>query len=388
MILEIRTFLLGLFAGPYRLELYTATAIIFIVVAMVASYYITEGILWVVSKVVDKTETKWDDDLLNTRFMRAVSQLSPAIIVDKLIPAFFFYESEPIHWLKLVTELYILTAIVYVACIFLRNLYDAMSKRDNTRLYAVKGVFDMFQLLMIGAGIIIAISMVWGRSPAAIITALGASAAVLMLVFKDTIMGLVAGVQLTVNRMLHPGDWIIADKHGINGEVEEVSLTTVKVRNWDNSVSTVPPYALITDSFKNYQPMRNSGARRVERSIYIDISSVKFLDEKQLRSLRDRGWLNGIDVKKAEKTVNLGLLRRYLESWLSKHPDVRHDMLCMVRQMSPTQSGLPLNLYFFLRQTAWKDFEHKQSDVFDHVYAVTQEFGLKFFQTPTGHISE
>lgn len=383
----IRTFLLNSFSGAHQMEYFTVSVLVGIAVLMVASYYLCEVILMLVSKLVEKTETDWDDDLLNTRFLKALSQLAPALVLNWLLPEFFFRETDPIHWIKLVTSLYILVTVVYIICVFVGNLYDAMARRESTRLYAVKGIFDMIRLVVVAIGIIIGISMIIGKSPMVIITALGASAAVLMLVFKDTLMGLVAGVQLTVNRMLHAGDWIIAEKHGINGEVEEVSLTTVKVRNWDQSVSTIPPYALITDSFKNYQPMRDGGGRRVERSVFIDMDTVRFLDETEISRLHAKGWLEGINIKKAEKIVNLGLFRYYLEHWLSEHPDVRHDMLYMVRQMPPTESGLPLNIYFFLKQTAWKDFEHKQSDVFDHIYAVVHEFGLGFFQTPTGHIS-
>ena len=259
-----------------------------------------------------------------------------------------------------------------------------MSHRKRTQPYAVKGIFQMLKLVMIGIGIIIGISILIGKEPIAILTALGASAAILMLVFKDTILGLVASVQLTANKMLHKGDWIVAEKHGANGEVEDVSLTTVKVRNWDNSISTIPPYALISDSFRNYQPMRRSGGRRVERSIYIDAESIRFCTEAELLELDRRGWLENIPVDRAARQVNLTLLRRYLEKYIARHKDVNPDMLHMVRQMQPTPSGLPLQLYFFTHRTGWKDFEHVQADIFDHVYAVIQEFGLRIFQTPSG----
>lgn len=380
----IRLFISGLTSGwSNPVEWYAVISLLAIAALMVLSYYITEGVLWGVGKIVAYTETTWDDDLLNARFMRALSQLSPALVLNWLLPEFFFRETEPLHWIKLVTSLYILVTIVYIICIFVGNLYDAMASRENTRLFAVKGVFDMLRLIVIAAGVIVAVSMVWGRSLTAIFTALGASAAVLMLVFKDTILGLVAGVQLTVNRMLHAGDWIVADKHGINGEVEEVSLTTIKVRNWDNSVSTVPPYALVTESFKNYQPMRNSGARRVERSIYLDFDSVRFLEEEEMARLREKGLLKGIEPKKGERPANISLMRRYVELWLSRHPRVLTDSLYMVREMAPTQSGLPLNIYFFTDATAWKEFEKVQSDIFDHLYAIIREFHLRIFQSPT-----
>lgn len=356
-----------------------------IAVVAIVAYFISKLALYALEFIIERTPTKWDDDLLNRRFMRALSQLAPALVVNWLLPSFFTArDGSTIQWLKILTSLYILWTIIYILYIFLENLYHALSRRDDLQTYAVKGIFQMLKLLAAGAGIIVSISILIGREPLVIITAFGASAAVLMLVFKDTILGFVASVQLTANKMLHRGDWVIVDKYNANGEVEDISLTTVKIRNWDNSISTIPPYAMISDSFRNYQPMRDLGGRRVERAIYIDINSVRFLEEEELQLLREGGWLHGMTFEHASRLVNLSLLRRYLEQYLSSHHDVNPDMLIMVRQMAPTPSGLPLQLYFFTKSTAWKDFEHIQSDIFDHVFAVIRHFNLKLFQTPSG----
>lgn len=384
-IIAIKLFLHDHIHGPYQTEISSLLLAAGIVITAVAGYYICKALLHIVAVAVEKSPTKWDDDLLNPRFMRAVSQLAPALIVDRLLPAFFrVSEAGYARLINILTSFYILWAIVRIAVIFLENLYTAMSRRKRTQPYAVKGIFQMLKLLMIGVGIIAGISILIGKEPLAILTALGASAAILMLIFKDTILGLVASVQLTANKMLHKGDWIIADRYGANGEVQDVSLTTVKVRNWDNSISTIPPYALISDSFRNYQPMRNSGGRLVERSIYIDINTVRFCSEEELSRLEQRGWLEGVTVDRAARQINLTLLRRYLEKYLALHKDVNAAMLHMVRQMQPTQSGLPLQLRFFTRKTGWKDYERVQADIFDHVYAVIHEFGLRVYQTPAG----
>lgn len=384
-IIAIKLFLHAHIQGEHQTQIITFMLLAAIFLTALAAYYICKWLLYLVGIAIDKSPTKWDDDLIDHRFMRAVSQLAPALIVNWLLPAFFrVNESDSVHWIKVLTSFYILWAVVRIAVIFIENLYKAMSHRKRTQPYAVKGIFQMLKLVMIGIGIIIGISILIGKEPIAILTALGASAAILMLVFKDTILGLVASVQLTANKMLHKGDWIVAEKHGANGEVEDVSLTTVKVRNWDNSISTIPPYALISDSFRNYQPMRRSGGRRVERSIYIDAESIRFCTEAELLELDRRGWLENIPVDRAARQVNLTLLRRYLEKYIARHKDVNTDMLHMVRQMQPTPSGLPLQLYFFTHRTGWKDFEHVQADIFDHVYAVIQEFGLRIFQTPSG----
>lgn len=384
-IIAIKIFLHAHIQGEHQTQIITFMLLAAIFLTAMVAYYICKWLLYLVGIAIDKSPTKWDDDLIDHRFMRAVSQLAPALTVNWFLPAFFrANESDSMHWIKVLTSFYILWAVVRIAVIFIENLYKAMSHRKRTQPYAVKGIFQMLKLVMIGIGIIIGISILIGKEPIAILTALGASAAILMLVFKDTILGLVASVQLTANKMLHKGDWIVAEKHGANGEVEDVSLTTVKVRNWDNSISTIPPYALISDSFRNYQPMRRSGGRRVERSIYIDAESIRFCTEAELLELDRRGWLENIPVDRAARQVNLTLLRRYLEKYIARHKDVNPDMLHMVRQMQPTPSGLPLQLYFFTHRTGWKDFEHVQADIFDHVYAVIQEFGLRIFQTPSG----
>lgn len=243
----------------------------------------------------------------------------------------------------------------------------------------------MIKLVLISGGIIIALSLMLGQTPAAILTALGASAAVIMLVFRDTILGLVASVQLTANKMLHRGDWITCEKHDINGEVLDISLTTVKIRNWDNSVTTVPPYMLVSESFRNFQPMRSSGARRVERSVYIDVNTVRKLSGSEIDTLCKKGLLNSTDgLSGAEDNVNLRLFRQYMEFWLSHQKEVESDSLCMVRQMPPTPSGLPVQFYFFTSTVEWKEYEKIQSDIFDHIYATVGEFGLRIFQTPAG----
>lgn len=298
-----------------------------------------------------------------------------------LLPGFF---GEEFHFLRIATALYILGTYIYIVIIFADNLYSAFEKRPKYKAWTVKGLFQTVKVIAIAIGILVCCSILFGRGPLAILTALGATAGVMMLVFKDTILGFVASVQLTGNKMLHKGDWIVAEKHGANGIVEEITLTTVKVKNWDNSVTTIPPYSLISDSFRNYQPMRESGGRRVERSIYIDANTVRFCTEEELASLRKRGWLDGFDVHDAAHVVNLHLLRKYLEHYLMHHPHLNHHMLTMVRQMEPTQSGLPLQLYFFVNTVEWKAFEHMQSDIFDHVYAIIAEFGLRIYQTPAG----
>jgi miniconductance mechanosensitive channel len=194
-------------------------------------------------------------------------------------------------------------------------------------------------------------------------------------------MGLVAGVQLSANDMLRPGDWITMEKYGADGMVQDVSLTTVKVQNWDKTITTVPPYALVSESFQNWRGMFDSGGRRIKRSIFIDMNSVAFCNAKQVKELKEKGLFTGDN----ERPVNLTVFREWLEMWLKNHPKVNKEMITMVRQLQPTAQGLPLELYFFFDGTAWVDYEHLQSEVFEYILAALPEFGLKTFQSPTGN---
>lgn len=362
-----------------------------IALTAVASYYICVYILTPLTHIITKmTSTDWDDDILNHKFLAALSGLAPAIIVAWLLPQIANGHEGWTQWLTKLCYIYIIATVVKLINVFTQNIYDGFEKRNMYREHNLSVLVQALKLVVICLGFVVCLGILLGRSPFAILTALGASAAILMLVFKDTIMGLVAGVQLSANGMLHKGDWIISDKAHANGEVIDVKLTTVKVRNWDNSITTIPPYTLVSDSFQNYQNMRLIGARRVARSIYIDVNSIGFIDRTTLDRLRVNGFLDGLAVNDSDKVVNLTLLRLYLEKYLSDRPDVRSSdeqnsaILTMVRQLQPTPQGLPLELYFFANETNWKKFEALQSDIFDHVYAIIAEFNLRMYQSPAG----
>lgn len=381
----IKTFLADNIGTDYAPNIITAIILVGIALMAYISFRLAKFVIPYIEHYIEHiSRTKWDDDLLNNKMLNAIAQLVPALIVNWLLPGFFSGGENGIHWLGVITALYILGTYIYIIMILADNLYEAVKKRPRYKIWAVRGLFQTIKVIAICIGVLICCSILFGRGPIAILTALGATAGVMMLVFKDTILGFVASVQLTVNKMLHIGDWIVADRHGANGEVMEITLTTVKVRNWDNSISTIPPYSLVTDSFRNYQAMRESGGRRVERPIYIDVNSVRFCTPEELRALSERGWLEGLDIADASRTVNLHLLRRYLDHYINHHPSVNHSMTAMVRQLDPTPSGLPLELYFFTNTVEWVAFENIQSDIFDHIYAIVAEFGLRMFQTPAG----
>jgi miniconductance mechanosensitive channel len=339
--------------------------------------FVVPGVIY----ITKRTANKWDEALLNRRVLRSMGQLVPALIVSHYLPFEVASHSQQLYvWTLKLTNVYIVWAVWFLINRMAKSLYDKLIDDNHIESHSSKGLLQMVQIILTCVAVIIAISIICGRSPGAIVTALGATSAVMMLVFKDTILGLVAGIQLSANKMLKKGDWIIVDKAGANGEVEDISLTTVKVRNWDESITTVSPYVLFSESFQNYANMRELGARRVMRSLLIDANSVHFLKVEELTALLTDGFITEAEYADSAQKVNLLLFRHYLERMLLANKNVRTDMRMMVRQLQPTATGLPLELFFFIKQTEWADFEAVQSDIFDEVYAVINRFGLRIYQ--------
>jgi miniconductance mechanosensitive channel len=339
--------------------------------------FVVPGVIY----ITKRTANKWDEALLNRRVLRSMGQLVPALIVSHYLPFEVASHSQQLYvWTLKLTNVYIVWAVWFLINRMAKSLYDKLIDDNHIESHSSKGLLQMVQIILTCVAVIIAISIICGRSPGAIVTALGATSAVMMLVFKDTILGLVAGIQLSANKMLKKGDWIIVDKAGANGEVEDISLTTVKVRNWDESITTVSPYVLFSESFQNYANMRELGARRVMRSLLIDANSVHFLKIEELTALHTDGFITESEYADSAQKVNLLLFRHYLERMLLANKNVRKDMRMMVRQLQPTATGLPLELFFFIKQTEWADFEAVQSDIFDEVYAVINRFGLRIYQ--------
>ena len=282
---------------------------------------------------------------------------------------------------------------------------DFAQRSARARQLPLRGIFQGVKLVAaIMAGVLV-VSALIGQSPLILLSGLGAMTAVLMLVFRDPIMGLVAGIQLSVNDMLRVGDWLEMPKFGADGDVTDIGLTTVKVRNWDNTITTIPTHALIADSFKNWRGMSESGGRRIKRSVLIDATSVRFLEAADLERLhRGRLLAEYLDSKISEierynreqatdlsclingrRLTNIGTLRAYLTAYLQAHPQIRKDMTLMVRQLAPSADGIPMELYCFTTTTRWVEYESIQGDIFDHILAVLPEFGLRMHQSPTGY---
>lgn len=336
-----------------------------------------------VGKLTRETATKWDDILLNETLLTDCSRLFAPVIIAVFLPMAFAPGTQMLDFLLKVNLIYMLVIVAKLLCTLLSSLYVLSNNNDKLKNHPLKGVYQMLKIAVICVTIIIIVSILIDRNPGYILTALGASAAVLMLVFKDMIMGLVAGVQLSANDMLRPGDWISMPKYGADGSVKEVTLTTVKVQNWDMTITTIPPYALVSDSFQNWRGMEESGGRRVKRSIYIDMRTISFVTKDKQREFKEKGWLDNIE-REDHIVVNLHVFRNYLENYLRNHPRVNKRLTVMVRQLQPTVQGLPLELYFFFDGTSWVPYEHLQAEIFEHVFAMLPVFGLRVFQAPMG----
>ena len=366
-----------------NLYIYWIIVIIGITLLFYLSALICRNIITpIIRLLTKKTKNRWDDIILNDKSIRNVCNLLPAIALAILMPLIIERGTTLYTIASRLCWVYITALTVRLSCNILSSLYIITSRSERTKNHTLQGVFQMLKIAAICIGAIIIVAILIDKDPSNLLTGLGASAAVLMLVFKDSIMGLVAGVQLSANDMLRPGDWIEMPKYGANGMVVDVTLTTVKVQNWDKTIVTVPPYALVSDSFQNWRGMMDSGGRRIKRSIYIDMNSIRFCDGEMLENFRKKGLINEEDRK---EVVNLTLFREWLDKWLGSHPLVNKNMILMVRQLQPTAQGLPLELYFFYNGINWVPYENLQSEVFEYILAKLPEFGLKVFQSPSGN---
>lgn len=356
--------------------------------------------------ILGKTQQVWLPPQLQQRLFYRLALVFQGVVLLGQAEIWLPRNSESLHWIEMLAQLWILLFLLLALfalldCMLLVSRYTPRLGRE----LPLRGIFQGVKLvgsIMVG---ILMISMLLGKSPLFLFSGLGAMTAVLMLVFKDPILGLVAGIQLSANRMLSVGDWLQMDKYGADGEVTDIGLTTVKVSNWDKTITTIPTYALISDSFKNWQGMTESGGRRIKRSVNIDMTSVRFLTVDEQMQLKQAQLLAPYLSRKEQELstynqqlsdalscpingrhlTNLGTLRAYLDAYLRAHTGIRKDMTLIVRQLAPTPDGLPLEIYCFTATTAWADYEGIQSDVFDHIFAIIDQFHLRLHQSPTGY---
>lgn len=331
-------------------------------------------------RITKHTDMIWDDYLLNPQVLHSACNVVPAIVVWQMLPPLFIAHPVIQTLASKATAIYITIAVMRLAITFIGSFKLFDSEKDHRT--AAQQYFHSFcgvlKIVVLFLGVIVIVAIVINRSPLTLLAGLGATSAVLMLVFKDSITGLVAGIRLTSNNMVSKGDWITVDKLGANGVVEDITLSTVKVRNFDNTIVTLPPQKLIEDSFQNWQGMQQSGGRRVTRMIYIDFHSIGIADDNLKQRLVERKLINKADMH--SNVVNLTLFRNYIEWWIYNNKEVNTDLTFMVRQLQPTNTGLPIEVYFFLKNKEWKTYEHNLAEIMERIYAFAPEFGLKIYQ--------
>lgn len=352
-----------------------------VVAAYLVDFLCCKLLIPVIRKIAARTAFKWDNYLTGGKVLHNIFHLIPPVTFLVALP--LLYPGQ--NWTSFVTKaLYIYLIVIGTRLIneFISSLYAISSDSDLLRDKPMKGVYQMLKVLLVCVAVILTLGVLLERDFTTLLAGLGASAAVLMLIFKDTILGLVAGIQLSAHDMLRPGDWIVMEKYGVNGTVEEVTLNTVKVRNWDNTIVTVPPYALVSDSFQNWRGMRESDGRRVARSLNIDVNSIWFCTPEELELFSSEAWADGRTLD--SNSVNLGLFRTATEHYLRTLAQVNTDLRILVRQLEPTSEGLPIQLYFFTREKDWVAHEHIAADIIEHIIATLPRFGLRLFQKPTG----
>ena len=323
----------------------------------------------------------WDDHLFDDKVLHAACRLIPPVLLYLLLPLAFGDDPSLLKLLHKGCSIYLIVVTIALLNTFLSALYDISNKHETLRDRPLKGIYQMLKLVTVSVGIVLIIGILIDRNATSILAGLGASAAVLMLIFKDSILGLVAGVQLSANDMLRPGDWITMSKYGADGYVIEVTLTTVKVQNFDKTITTIPPYALVSDSFQNWRGMVESGGRRVMKSIFLDLNTIKFCTPDMLNTFRKEIPLLA-DYKPDEGVTptNSQMFRVYVEKYLTSLPVVNTDLDLIISQLQSTEYGVPIQIYFFSRNKIWKEYERIQSDIFDHFFAMVPKFELKVYQ--------
>jgi miniconductance mechanosensitive channel len=352
-----------------------------VLVASIVVYYILKFIInRFLKRIVLRSKSKWDDYLYENKVFTRLCLIVPALILEIFLASVISDYPKAIHFIEVVLEIYTAAILILVATSFLNSVYHIYSDFEVANSKPIKGYVQILKIIVYMVGAIIISSMLIGQSPIKLLAGLGAISAVLLLIFKDPILGFVAGVQISTNNMLEIGDWMSMPARNVDGTVIDISLLIVKVRNWDNSISTIPTYTLITESFQNWRDLMASGGRRMKRYLLIDLTSIKPMDKELLKKLEKYQLPELAPGKGAQEQTNLGHFRYYLMDLLRTHPDVNQQMTILVRQLQHTQDGLPLELIAYSPLSDLAMFENFQSGLLEHIISVLPEFDLLLYQ--------
>lgn len=409
---QIKEFLLAWFEANLPGNVffwYDMLVVLWIAVFAIALHFTIRGVAkrFLLSKL-DGNDKLPNQNLTTTLIQRLARRLSLAFQGALVVIQAKLWLTEGVwflHVIEVITDQWIILFALLSLFTLLDILQSISDRRETRGHFPLRGLLQTVKLIASILTAILAVSLLMDKSPLILLSGLGALSAVMLLIFKDAILGLVAGIQLSANNMLAVGDWLEMPKYGADGDVVDIALTTVKVRNWDKTITTIPTYALISDSFKNWRGMSEAGGRRIKRSIDVEMSSVCFLSKEQLAELKKAQLLSEYITstiseiekenadKKADMTViqngrrmtNVGTFRKYMVSYLKSHPKIHQGMTLMVRQLEPTTNGLPIEIYAFTNTTSWNAYEDIQSDIFDHIIAVLPAFSLRVHESPTGN---
>ncbi|WP_439883404.1 mechanosensitive ion channel family protein [Pontibacter sp. MBLB2868] len=369
---------------------------------VVADYFSKRLLVGAVNKFASKTKSQFDDYLIKNKVIKYLAQVVPVIIFIKAIPVVFAHYPGWVNALKTFADVYIVLLSIWTTRSFLRTCKDYMKTTELFRDKPVESFLQVVSIFLYFVGGLLVFSLLTGKDVWAFLTAMGAASAILLLVFKDTILGFVASIQVSTNNMVRIGDWITMEKYGADGDVIEINLTTVKVQNFDMTITTIPTYYLISDSFKNWRGMQNSGGRRIKRSILIKISSIRYLNPDDIEKLSKIGLISEYlqmrsqeindynSQRQIDKSLlingrsltNVGVFRRYIDAYIAQHEFTHKEMTMMVRQLEPTTTGMPIELYVFTNDVRWDKYELIMADIFDHLLAAVHYFDLEVFEHP------
>ncbi len=398
--------------------------LIIVAIAWFSHFLTRQIILRIVARIAKKTKTDWDDILVKNKVFNGLAHLVPALIIyytanfslppvhnplNELDQATLLELSKDYYFtlaglLLKIAKVYFTIIIVYVGNTVLNSGLEIYNTTEYSHHRSMKGYVQLVKILIYFMAGIMIISILLERDPTVLLAGLGAMAAVLLLVFKDTILGFVASIQLSANEMVKIGDWIEMRSHGADGTVIDITLNTVKVQNWDKTISTIPTYALVAESFNNWKGMEESGGRRIKRAVNIDMNSIKFCDtdmlgrfekfelirdyvkqkEAEIREFNAKKKIPEEDNISRRRQTNIGIFRKYLEVYLRQHPMINPEMTFLIRQLHSTPTGLPIEIYVFSKDKEWANYEAIQADIFDHIFAVIPEFELRVYQEPSG----
>lgn len=376
--------------------------LLFIIILCIVANFITKKVvIRIISKIVNNTKFQWDNMLLERKVFHKLSHIVPAIIIYRFASTFSSYQDL----IEKGAMAYLIIMGLVLISASLNAMNDTYQTYEISKTKPIKGYIQVVKIIVIIIGVILIIANLVGKSPLILLSGIGALSAVFMLVFRDSLLGLVAGIQLSTNDMVQVGDWIEMPKYGANGDIIDISLVTVKVQNFDKTVTMIPSYALISDSFINWRGMQKSGGRRIKRSLFIDTNSITFCTEEMINNFKDIHYLSDYIVSKEREIeefntknkisksspvngralTNIGVFRAYISNYIQHHPGINQEMTLMVRQLAPSEHGLPLEIYAFTNSVQWTVYETVQADIFDHLFAIAPEFGIQLFQSPSGN---